>query len=203
VVVIGAIIGFYYWRIAIIIAPLVVVPLSSAAAYVLATDSYSWGTRVDAWLIVVEIAKANPIFGLGFGNYRWFAPLFPIRGWAVQFNSHSQYIDIYAQAGIIGLICFLWFFGALVVLGWRLRNRVPAGFPRAYVYGALGGWVGTIVAGSLGDWVIPFFYNIGYRGFRASVLGWLFLGGLVALERLYLSPQKQIAPENVDFGQSG
>ena len=36
--------------------------------------------------------------------------------------------------------------------------------------------------GALGDWFLPFVYNIGIAGFRASVLGWLFLGGLLAME---------------------
>jgi hypothetical protein len=52
------------------------------------------------------------------------------------------------------------------------------------VYGALGGLVATLVAGMLGDWIIPFFYNITLGGFRASILGWLFLGGLVVLEQM-------------------
>jgi hypothetical protein len=41
-----------------------------------------------------------------------------------------------------------------------------------------------VATGMLGDWVLPFVYNIGLAGFRASVLGWLFLGGLVSLEQI-------------------
>lgn len=37
----------------------------------------------------------------------------------------------------------------------------------------------------LGDCVLPFVYNIGLIGLRASMLGWLFLGGLVAVERMF------------------
>jgi hypothetical protein len=57
------------------------------------------------------------------------------------------------------------------------------------VYGALGGLAGMVVAGMLGDWVLPFFYNIGLNGFRSSMLGWLFLGGLVSIEQM-LTTQK-------------
>jgi hypothetical protein len=32
--------------------------------------------------------------------------------------------------------------------------------------------------------VVPFVYNVGLDGFRSSMLGWLFLGGLVAMEAL-------------------
>nr|NIM04092.1 hypothetical protein [Armatimonadota bacterium]NIO95573.1 hypothetical protein [Armatimonadota bacterium] len=35
-----------------------------------------------------------------------------------------------------------------------------------------------------GDWVLPFVYNIGLRGMRSSILGWLFLGGVLALEAI-------------------
>jgi O-antigen ligase len=149
-------------------------------------NSYSMSTRLDAWRIVWEIVKVNPILGLGPANYYYYTPLFPIRGYAVRFNSHNQYIDLIAQVGLLGLACFLWFFGALGWLGWQLRARVPEGFPRAYVYGAIGGIAGTFVAAAFGDWVIPFFYNINLGGFRASMLSWLFLGGLVALEQIYL-----------------
>ena len=58
------------------------------------------------------------------------------------------------------------------------------GFAQAYIYGALGGVVGTLVAALLVDWVLPFVYNIGFTGFRGSLLLWLFLGGLVSIEQL-------------------
>jgi O-antigen ligase len=148
------------------------------------TDQYSYSTRLDAWLIMFEIIKVNPVLGFGPANYYWYTPLFPIRGYYVPFNSHSQYVDIVAQTGLVGLALFLWFFYEVGRLGLSLRNRVTEGFPRAYVYGALGGLVGTLAAAALVDWVIPFVYNVGFNGFRASVLAWIFLGGLVSLERM-------------------
>ncbi len=147
-------------------------------------NEYSASTRLDAWRILAEIIAINPVLGVGLSNYYWYTPLFPIRGYAVSFNSHNNYIDLAAQTGLLGLGCFLLFVAALGRLGWRLRHRAPEGFPRAYVYGALGGLAGTLVAAGLGDWVVPFVYNIGYSGFRISVLGWLFLGGLVALGQI-------------------
>jgi hypothetical protein len=52
------------------------------------------------------------------------------------------------------------------------------------VYGALGGLAGTLAAGMLGDWILPFVYNIGFSGFRTSVIGWLFLGALIAVQQI-------------------
>jgi hypothetical protein len=65
---------------------------------------------------------------------------------------------------------------------------MPEGFPRAYVYGALGGLAGTLFSGMLGDWILPFVYNVGLEGFRASGLAWMFLGAVVALEQMYRKP---------------
>jgi hypothetical protein len=180
-----AILAFRFWRPAFLLIPLGSIPAYYIANLLIGTDQYSWGTRLDAWAIVLNIVKANPILGLGFANYYWITPLFPIRGYAVVFNSHNQYIDILAQTGLFGLACFLWIFWEAARLGWRLRQRVPDGFARAYVYGAMGGLVGTLFAALLVDWVLPFVYNIGLKGFRASVLAWIFLGGLVSIEQIF------------------
>jgi O-antigen ligase len=149
-------------------------------------DQYSYVTRLAAWEIVLfDIVKANPILGVGPANYRFYATLFPIMGWEVPFNSHNNYVDIIAQTGIVGLITFLWFIAEMVRLSWRLYKHVPEGFPKSYVAGAIGGLVATLFSGMLGDWFLPFVYNIGMRGFRGSMFAWLFLGGLLVVERVY------------------
>jgi hypothetical protein len=145
-------------------------------------ENYSVLTRVEAWRILLEIIKVNPFLGLGPSNYYWYTPLFPILGYSVSFNSHNNFIDIVAQIGIFGLFFFLWFFWELTKTGFRLLKTAPEGFEHAYVIGAIAGIAGTLVSAFLGDWVIPFVYNVGFVGFRSSVFGWIFLGGLVALE---------------------
>lgn len=158
---------------------------------ILEENIYSQVTRLEAWKIIIEMARISPIFGLGPANYYWYAPLFNIMGFHVPFSSHNNYVDLFAQTGIVGLILFLWFFISVSVLALRMVDRVPKGFPNAYVYGCIGGIAGSLAAGLLGDWVLPFVYNIGLLGFRSSVFTWLFLGGLLAIHHQgTLGPQK-------------
>jgi hypothetical protein len=159
--------------------------LKDVPGQILQDDDYSYLTRLAAWDIILgKIFTVSPLFGLGPANYRYYTPLFSILGYNIQFNSHNNYIDILAQMGVVGLLAFAWFFWEVFRLGWRLKSRVPEGFARAYVIGALAGLVATVVSGFLGDWIVPFVYNVGIHGFQGSLLAWFFLGGLVALDRM-------------------
>ncbi len=183
-VAIAAILTFRSWKVGLLLAVIGVPVAIYGSSLILESETYSASTRLDAFIIVADMVRNNPLFGLGFANYYWNTPLYAIRGWNVQFSTHNNYLDLVAQMGILGLLTFLWFFWEMGRLGWWLRERVSDGFSRAYVYGSLGGLVATLFTGALGDWILPFFYNIGMSGFRSSVLAWLFLGGLVSLKRM-------------------
>lgn len=183
---IGSVMALYSWRLAALMGIGGLFALPVALAKLISTDEYSYGTRVDAWVILGKIIQVNPILGLGPANYTWYTPLFAIRGYNVKFNSHNQYVDLLAQVGIVGTLFVIWFFVEIGVLGWKLVKVVPEGFPKAYVYGALGGLIATTASGMLGDWFLPYVYNVGILGMRSSILGWIFLGALVALEQMYM-----------------
>ncbi|HEX9074328.1 MAG TPA: O-antigen ligase family protein [Anaerolineae bacterium] len=144
---------------------------------------YSTDTRMLASeIILTQVVPSNPVIGLGPANYYFYTPLYPILGYYVSFNSHNQYVDIIAQTGLVGLAVFGWLMTSIGYVAWKLKDRAAEGFSRAYVYTCLAGLVGMLFAGTLADWVLPFVYNIGISGFRVSMLGWLFLGGLVSLK---------------------
>lgn len=182
-----------WWQLIFVAVPVVVLRFPELMARMVAADEYSYSTRIDAWIILAQLIQANPILGFGPANYYWYTPLIPIRGYAVSFNSHNQYVDLVAQTGVLGLLCFLWFAWEVGRLGLRLLHQAPDGFPKAFVYSACGGLAGMLAAGMLGDWLLPFVYNVGLRGTRISLMGWLFLGGLEALNRIIQSKK----PENM------
>ena len=191
-VVVAVMLGLKYPRLFILAVPFALIVAGTLVVDVVASDEYSWGTRIDAWIIVLEISKASPLLGLGFSNYYFYTPLFPIRGWHVSFNSHSQYIDLIAQVGFLGLFCFFWIFFEVGRISWKMVNKLPSGFARSYSFGVLAGIVGTLVASFLVDWVLPFVYNIGFNGFRASVLPWIFMGGVIAIENANLGSKQNL-----------
>jgi hypothetical protein len=163
-------------------------------------NQYSLLTRTAALQVISQIIRANPLLGVGPANYYWYAPLYSLLGFYVRFNSHNQYVDILAQIGGLGLAVYLWFALEAGRVGFQLRRIAQDGFARAYACASLAGLAGMLAAGMLGDWVLPFVYNVGIRGFRSSVIGWLFLGGLVSLH--YLTA-RQAHPDSVPRPPSG
>jgi hypothetical protein len=175
--------------------PRIAIPISIVAATYIGTqwstiygmvagdNEYSTISRLDAWRVLGEIIKVNPVFGLGPTNYYFYTPLYNILGFYVEFNSHNNYIDILAQTGFLGMFCFIWACWAIASLGMRLIKVVPmGGFAHAYIVGCMGTLAAALVAGMLGDWVIPFYYNIGIQGLRASGIAWMLWGGLVSID---------------------
>jgi len=152
---------------------------------IMANEQYSWMSRWEAWRILLEVFEKNPLIGLGPSNYHAYTTLYPILGWYVSFNSHNNYIDLLMQTGIVGLLAFFWLMVEVLRILLRLaRSEASGSFPRAYAIGAIGGLMGALAAGMLGDWILPFYYNVGVTGFRSSLLFWVFLGGALALKHI-------------------
>jgi len=181
------------WPVALIIVILIVLGVLFPSIYEFAGGDREWetsgGSRLTLIERVVEVTMRNPVTGLGPAAYRPYAnarPLQYLRAYWVEpkINSHNNYVDLFAHGGILGLILFAWFSVEVAQLGLRLRRRYTAGFAAGYVNAMLAAGAGALVIMLLADWILPFVYNIGFPGFQASVLVWLFMGGLVALENM-------------------
>jgi hypothetical protein len=136
-----------------------------------------------------SILPVNPWLGVGFANGWHFAVQNPIWGNIFSgYSSHDNYVDIITQTGVVGTLIFVWLLAAIGRLAWRLRTQVTDGFARGYVYACLAGFAAMFLSGFLGDWFMPFAYNLGLSGTRGSLLGWLLLGGLVTIEQIVKQP---------------
>jgi O-antigen ligase len=197
---VAAVIWFWFWRrnrplglvvvLLLILLVVILFPWLLSHAGGETELDMSWGGRLVLYRATLDIVKEHPILGLGpasyrhYGKTRWLSTGF---GHALYLqplvSSHNNYLDVYAQQGLVGVALFLWLLFALGRVGWKLLRRYEGDFEAGYVHGALGGFVGALVAMLLADWFLPFVYNIGFPGFRTSAVAWMFLGGLVALEQ--------------------
>lgn len=150
----------------------------------------SGGGRLMLYRAVLSTVEGHELLGLGPAAYRQYGFLRPLTAgvgtafWVrPNLASHNNYIDIYAQTGVVGSLIFLWLLYELGLNVWRtIQLPLDRGFDQAYAYGALAGFVATLAAMLLADWFLPFVYNISFPGVRTSALAWLFLGGVVALQ---------------------
>ena len=67
--------------------------------------------RVELWSVGLEYAAKSPVYGFGIGSFKSLITLdmretFPDRGVG---DWHNQYLQIFIENGIIGLLAFLWF----------------------------------------------------------------------------------------------
>ncbi len=167
----------------LLLAPALVAAAPAFRSLMAGGESYSWMTRLEAAAVMWKIISRNPWLGFGPANYYHYTLLFPIMGWWVRFNSHNNYIDFVAQVGVIGLAAFVWISFEAGRAALDLARRGRSDFAGAYGVGTFAGLLASLVAAGLADWVVPFAYNIGIKGFRSSLLFWFFLGGLLALHR--------------------
>jgi hypothetical protein len=141
-------------------------------------------TRLAAWEHNWRVTGKHLLFGTGPAGYAaYYMSYFPTEAMA----THSNYVDILSQTGIVGLFFSLWFFGALGWTGYKLRVRLKGrrDFQEAFAAATLAGWMGCILAMGLGDWMFPFVYTQTIAGFDTAVYSWILLGGIVTLSAAY------------------
>jgi len=164
---------------------LVVVIVVGAGGYYWKTEfqgefQRSGVTRLAAYAVNWRVTSKHLLFGTGPAGYAsYYMSYFPTEATA----SHSNYIDVIAQTGIVGSFFYLWFFGAQAWSGYKLRLKLRGrgDFAESLPVAVLAGTAGCVIAMALGDWLLPFAYTQGIIGFDLAMFNWLFMGSLWAL----------------------
>lgn len=193
----GAVLGWlrwprFSWLFAIFMVSLALTGLLFPTVYQFAGGDEEWVNSGESRLIlterVIDVTMRNPVLGLGPAAYRPYAAMEPLqmdsgRLWiGAVVSSHNNYVDLFSHMGLVGLAFFCWFVVKIALLGNHLRSSFRPGFESGYINAMLAVGAGSLAVMILADWILPFVYNIGFHGFQASVLVWLFLGGLIALD---------------------
>jgi O-antigen ligase len=137
-------------------------------------------SRLEIWSQAWDLLSQHPLLGTGPAGYAaYYMTLYAGSGSSM--STHSNYVDVAAQTGIVGSIVFLWLLVTVGVAAYRACRRWKGGFEGGFARAGAAGFAGAIVAMALGDWVIPFVYNQGIEGFRYTVHTWVFLGLMAGL----------------------
>ena len=111
----------------------------------------------------LAMGKANPIFGVGFGNFqtewpKYFRPIegVPIRDLAD--GNHNTYLGRFAEVGLVGLILYLMIFYHMFRVGLRVYRK-SEGFEREFSLVFLLVLVSYTVGGYFSDYRAAQFFN--------------------------------------------
>lgn len=81
--------------------------------------------RTQVWRVTMSVIKAHPVIGSGLGAYGVaYTPFDPRNGVNRAEQAHNDYLQVLADAGIIGAILGLFFIIALFRMGFRRRHSI-------------------------------------------------------------------------------
>jgi O-antigen ligase len=111
--------------------------------------------RLAIYAANVDLVRDHPVFGVGFGNYdRRARPYYDKHPEADRrSHAHNMFLQVAAEAGIVGLLAFCSLFAVVVVRGWRLLSRLGVSQERLRptVTGAWLAVIGFLVGGLTQD----------------------------------------------------
>lgn len=175
----------------LVLAGLVFVAINASELYqTVVADNVSEGglERLDIWRISIEHVLNHPVFGMGPAGY---APYNMTYHPDAARSTHNNYYDILAQNGVVGMTLFIVM--AVTFIRQALQTRKlylgRGDYQEAFVNATLGGLLASLVAMMLGDWVLPFAYNVTIMGFDHAMHVWFCVGMMLSLRHMALSQQ--------------
>lgn len=103
-------------------------------------ENYAVAERLAHWQAALNMTRAYPWLGIGVGNYEVAYPSYRLINWSEPLgHAHNYYLNILAEAGIIGLLAYGKVWVVIMWTTWRTR-RHPDVLTRCIVIGLLGTW---------------------------------------------------------------
>lgn len=108
-------------------------------------ENYAVVERLAHWQVAVRMAEHSPLVGIGFGNYDSGYPLFQLINWHEPLgHAHNYYLNILAEAGLIGLLGYLIWWGSIIYQTLKTIKH-PNYIKRSLALGLLGTWVYILI----------------------------------------------------------
>jgi O-antigen ligase len=108
---------------------------------------WSAAARLEIWDYAMDLYKANPIFGVGFGGYS----LSVVERTGRPRDSHSIYLKTLSEQGTVGFVLLLLVFCAAFYSGWKLLKMARTPFQKGMGLGFLGCIVALMITNMFGD----------------------------------------------------
>jgi len=99
--------------------------------------------RLAHWQAAINMANAQPLFGVGFGNYDPAYQTYRLAAWQYGLgHAHNIYLNVLAETGVVGLLAYLFFWLGISALTIRaISQNSTSSLNRALAIGLLGCWV--------------------------------------------------------------
>jgi O-antigen ligase len=99
--------------------------------------------RIRIWHGTLELIKAHPIMGVGFGGYATAIPRYhEDTGEFIPYEAHNDFLELQASGGVVGTILFVWFIVELFKRS-SISLRSKQSFRKAVALGSLVGLCGV------------------------------------------------------------
>ncbi|HVB24153.1 MAG TPA: O-antigen ligase family protein [Ktedonobacteraceae bacterium] len=135
--------------------------------------------RLIIWQDAIMIWQHSPIFGVGAGNYQFFDRTYSIDKVGV---AHNQYLEILAEMGLQGLICYLWLLTAIGIRSLKAFFAAKTRIARSIALTQIGVFVTILMGGFFEDFFLPSAASGGGTGaFIEASYRWILLGLVLSI----------------------
>jgi O-antigen ligase len=129
--------------------------------------------RMAHWQSALAMWTENPWLGVGIGNYETVYPSYALPLWPLPLgHAHNYYLNVAAEAGVLGLAAYLFVWGAALVGAWGAARRASG-----WYWGVALGVLGVVVHLSVHN----FFDNLFVHGMYLQLA--ILLGISIPAER--------------------
>lgn len=141
------------------------------------TEKGSVLARRVIWTGSLNMFKAKPVFGWGLGRFSIYFPRFrdPATAWKIMQNTlhaHSEYLEVAAEMGIVGLAVFLWMMGAFLWESAKKAIQAKEKWRRFAIAGLAAGCLAILIHASV---------NVDTRWTVGRFFLWLGIGLTIAV----------------------
>ncbi len=95
--------------------------VTSVEGIPLSDKNYAIVERLAHWQAAWRMVSDNPLLGVGIGNYVPLYPVYALPGWEDPMgHAHNYYLNVAAETGFVGLVGYLFLWGAIFGHSWRV-----------------------------------------------------------------------------------